>query len=433
MDNYIMTARICEEEFHGFVKKITAGMGKIETKFCAQMIAGINKSASVILTNIARNSIKGVSVKKSAERLSRHLNSFDSGRMWGNYCGEVGNLFGENPLYIVDDTEAVKPLSERMEGLDWVRDGSDNDKLKPGYSVNEIVAINKKGQPVSVSSKLYTATEQEFESANTIRCEAVKEVVKNNGSGTFVCDRGFDDVKFFNFLSKIHQKYIIRCKSNRNVIDNGKAINIYEAAKGLKGKYSFSIKFQSGKKENLKASYIQVQLPKMSAPLTLVAAFGFHNDEDEPFFLLTNHTVQDKDSCLNVIRAYLSRWKIEEYFKFKKQAYGFEAMRLLKLAALKNLNTFLTVVLGFMATLSLSSICKKIIQLSEPIKAKAAFIYYRLYNGFHTFLHCFKSDLLLFIYPKKPKPPQPQQRDLFHYLRYQKNRQNLRQFQNGGF
>jgi hypothetical protein len=168
----------------------------------------------------------------------------------------------------------------------------------------------------------------------------------------------------------------------------------------------------------------------MSAPLNLVAVFGFSKDEDEPFFLLTNHAVADKESCLNIVKAYLSRWKIEEYFKFKKQVFSFEKMRISKLAALKNLNVFLTIVLGFIAVLSLSQIAKKLIFLSEPIRKKVAFLYYRLHAGLRVLSHNF-NDVLQAVTPPKTRLFIPRQRDIFYYLRYQKNRRNLRPFQNG--
>ena len=125
MNNCITTAGICEDKFNGFVKNITAGLGKTDAKFAAQMIAGINKASSVILSKIARNSVKGVLVKKTVERFSRRLSMIDTNLVWNNYHSEIAELLKETRLYVMDDTEIVKPLSERMEGLCTVRDGSD--------------------------------------------------------------------------------------------------------------------------------------------------------------------------------------------------------------------------------------------------------------------------------------------------------------------
>jgi len=421
MKNYSISAKICEEEFAEYSKRMADGFGKSDRTFINQMLAGINKSESVLLSKIARNSIEGVSVKKSIERLSRKLCAFDKKQFESNHAKLTRELLPEQKLYIVDDSEIVKPSAEKMEGIGWVADGSDGNKIKRGFFLNEIVAIDKNKQPVSVSSKLYTAGEKEFESANTITQNAISQVIKTNGGGVFVFDRGFDDVKLHSFLIKNRQKYIIRAKSSRNIVSNDLQLNIEDFAKMLKGKYAFSIKFQSGIKSHLKASFKEVYLPKMPNPtLTFVVVYGFSKDEDEPFYLLTNLPVKDKESCLWTVGAYLTRWKIEEYFKFKKQAYNFESIRVRTLAALKGLNLFLTAVITFLAILGNSTLRKTLIFLAQPITPNAVFTYYRLFAGLSVLM-----QKILSIAPKpipKTKTFIPKQRDFYHYLRYVKNR-----------
>ena len=97
-----------------------------------------------MLSEIARNSIEKVGVKKSVERFSRRLNLFKTEKVWHNYCKKLKDDIGEKPLYIMDDTEIVKPLAKQMEGLSLVRDGSD-DKIKKGYFVNEMLPLTKIG------------------------------------------------------------------------------------------------------------------------------------------------------------------------------------------------------------------------------------------------------------------------------------------------
>lgn len=421
MNNYSISRRICEEEFTDFSERMAEGFGKSDTTFINQMLVGIQKSESVFLSEIARNSIKGVSLKKSIERFSRKLCSIDDKKLEQNRIDFTREFLPDHKLYIVDDSEIVKPCAKKMEGLGYVADGSDGHKVKRGFFLNEIVAIDKKHQPVSVSSQLYSAAEREFESANRITQAAIKNVVQNTGSGVFVFDRGFDDVKLHNFLMKNKQKYIIRAKSSRNVISTDLELNIAEFAKMLKGKYAFSIKFQSGNKSRLKASFKEVYLPKMpDTPLIFVVVYGFSKDESEPFYLLTNLSVKDKETCLKVVGAYLTRWKIEEYFKFKKQAYRFESVRIRTLAALKTLNLFLTAAITFLAVLGNSSLNKTLVFLAQPIQSKAAFIYYRLFAGLSVLL---QKDLSLLFKPKiKSKTFIPKQHDFFYYLRYVKNR-----------
>jgi len=421
MNNHNTNAGICETEFAEFSRRMVNGFGKSDSTFITQMLAGISKSESVLLSDIARNSIKGVSVKKSIERFSRKLSSFDSKVFESNRIELTKELLPKDKLYIVDDSEIVKPCAMKMEGLGYVADGSDGHKVKRGFFLNEIVAIDKNKQPVSVSSQLYSAEEKAFESANTITQRAIKEVVQNTGNGAFVFDRGFDDVKLHSFLVNNRQKYIIRAKSTRNIITGDMEMNIHEFAKLLKGKYAFTIKFQRGVKSHLKASFKQVYLPKMpDTMLTFVVVYGFSKDESEPFYLLTNLPVNDKQSCLNIVGAYLTRWKIEEYFKFKKQAYKFESIRVRTLAALKSLNLFLTAAITFLAILGNSSLRKTLVFLAQPLQPKVIFIYYRLFAGLGVLL----QKIFLSAQKIKPKPKSfiPKQRDFYHYLRYVKNR-----------
>ena len=90
--------------------------------------------------------------------------------------------------------------------------------------------------------------------------------------------------------------------------------------------------------------------------------------------LLTNIEIKDKDDVIKVVRLYLSRWRIEEYFRGKKQEYDFENMRVRTLKAMNNLNMFLTMHLGYMAMLA-DKIDKKllvikIIEASKSLKYK---------------------------------------------------------------
>ena len=43
--------------------------------------------------------------------------------------------------------------------------------------------------------------------------------------------------------------------------------------------------------------------------------------------LLTNRAVNGKAEALRVVRMYFTRWRIEEYFRFKKQRLRFENLR----------------------------------------------------------------------------------------------------------
>ena len=91
--------------------------------------------------------------------------------------------------------------------------------------------------------------------------------------------------------------------------------------------------------------------------------------------LLTNINLDNKDDVIKIVRLYLSRWRIEEHFRGKKQEYDFENMRVRTLESMNNLNMMLTIHLGHIAILAdkmdKNLLTIKIIYASESLRQKA--------------------------------------------------------------
>lgn len=58
--------------------------------------------------------------------------------------------------------------------------------------------------------------------------------------------------------------------------------------------------------------------------LNLVVCYGFGN---VPMMLITKLKSDDKRLSVAVVKVYLMRWKIAEYYRFKKQQFNLEDMR----------------------------------------------------------------------------------------------------------
>ena len=71
--------------------------------------------------------------------------------------------------------------------------------------------------------------------------------------------------------------------------------------------------------------------------------------------LATNREIRSKDDVIQTAKLYFSRWKIEEYFRCKKQMFQFENFRVRKLAAIHALNFHLTLCMAFLAHMSMKS------------------------------------------------------------------------------
>ena len=90
--------------------------------------------------------------------------------------------------------------------------------------------------------------------------------------------------------------------------------------------------------------------------------------------LASNIPIKSKEDVIKIARCYLDRWRIEEYFKFKKQEYNFENFRVRTLRSINNLNKMLTYAIGLIALLSEKigkiEFVNKIIKESKSLKDK---------------------------------------------------------------
>jgi hypothetical protein len=95
--------------------------------------------------------------------------------------------------------------------------------------------------------------------------------------------------------------------------------------------------------------------------LVVIAGFG-----EEPLLLLTNalEGARDSQSLWWIAQIYLMRWKSEETFRFIKQSYNLEDVRVMKYQRLKNLVVLVTAAAYFAATflgqkMKLRILCEK--------------------------------------------------------------------------
>ena len=168
-----------------------------------------------------------------------------------------------------------------------------------------------------------------------------------------------------------NNNFVIRMKDKRTFLFKGKRKNCYEEAIKRKGKIKMELWFED-EKEELSVSHTRVTLPSNKKDYELVFVYGL--SEDKPLILLTNLNIHTKEDVIKVVRLYFSRWRIEEYFRAKKQEYDFENMRVRSLKSMNNLNTILTIYLGYIGILSEKMDSKlmtiKIIESSKSLRRK---------------------------------------------------------------
>ena len=392
MDNFTINNYEMKRDIINFSKKICEGASKPESKFTMDMIYGISKSKDVLLSSIAGALDEDTKKAYTIDRLSDNLSNDLSNSIDENYCNLAMDSLGENPVFLIDDSDIIKPLGEKFEDLGIVRDGSSRNKsYEKGYHHTEIVGLTQnKKQPISLFSKIHSSTQKDFVSANDITFEGIDKIVnmlnKRKQKGIFVNDRGYDNNLIFNHYFEKNQYFIIRLKENRKVYCNHRWHKITAIRDSHKGKIKMNLLFQGEEKE-CSVSVIKVQITAKKKWINLVLVYGLG---ETPMMLASNIPVKSKEDVIKIARCYLDRWRIEEYFKFKKQEYNFENFRVRTLKSINNLNKMLTYTIGLIALLSEKigkrEFVNKIIKESKSLKTNVYLWFYQLARGIYNIL-----------------------------------------------
>lgn len=411
MKNYTILENNLKDETANYIKNITLGLGKVDTHFITDMFVGMLKHNSVILSDIVRQT-GNINIKKGVERLERNLDSFDNieNILMSNYIQMVKPYINNRHLYFVDRGDIVKKDNTKFENKGFVLDGSDSHNVKQGYQINEIATIDNDNQPISLVSELRSSKDNDYNSDNDLWISHMNYVHNIYGKGTFIMDRGYDGAILMEKVLEIGSDFIIRAKSlDRKIYVNGEKTTISDIAKHMKGKYSYVSK----EYDKLKVSYKPVVIKSKEAKnlskkvLTIVVVKGFALDDrtlNEAYMvLLTSRTISGKVQALQVVRDYALRWKIEENFKYKKQQFEIEKIKVRRYKRIQALNTLLTYVMFFSNVINLKAIGKTIRKIKNQIRDKILFWLYRISDGIKEIISFFSAELLSILYPSRNK------------------------------
>ena len=378
MNNYTMEVYETKREILNFSKKISEGLNKKERKFIFDMQYGLSKSKNCLISEISRALNENIKLKNTVERLCDNLQALSEKSVRvikDNYLNKIKDYFPEEPICIFDDSDIAKRYGKKFEDLDRIIDASDPDKkIVNGYHICEAVVLGKnEKQPISVYSEIYSCKSKDFISKNKYTIDSIDTAIKVlNRKSNMIFDRGYDDNRLIEYIDQSGNHFVIRMNDKRNFLFKGKKKNAYQEALKRKGKVRMELWFEDGNVE-ISVSHTKVQMTNNKKEYELV--FVYELNEERPLILLTNRTIHSKEDVIKVVRLYFYRWRVEEYFRSKKQEYEFENMRVRTLKSMNNLNLMLMIHLGQMAMLiedmdkKLLSI--KIIERSKSLKRKA--------------------------------------------------------------
>ena len=369
MNNYNKIISNMEEKIKNFSNKISKGVDtKKRRDFVFEMIYGLIASSSCHLSEIGRSLNEKITLKALVKRLSRNLDEFNNGKeksstnedirnkiIFENYENEIKNKIDDNTVFCFDPGDLTKKWTSKFEGIDIIKDGSTGE-YNPGYHMIEVVGLSKMEKlPIPVYTRIFSAKEEGFVSTNDEYLKAIEYLgEKYEKQGIYALDRGFDDKKYFEKFTNLGLNFVIRMKKNRDVssADSGIVENIKKKSKRVKMKWNYKYKNKKGITRTAYTGYMKIEIPGIEDRtfyLVVIKSEAFPND---PMMLLTNMMPENDGFTKIVNKVYIRRWKIEEYFRFKKQQFGFEKEMVRTLNSIRTLNIFLTIVIGFIGVFS---------------------------------------------------------------------------------
>lgn len=310
----------------------------------------------------------------------------------------VGELSDEDVIIALHDPcDIRKAYSEKLENLGIVRDLKGN--LVNGYSTFNTVCLNGDGKRLHLSDitvysngdKAHYIKQSELDSLVKKQVKSVKKkeevalsererailqlleadevvnlgrITRNQLSAVsqqfkeanpkitvwHVLDRQFDGAPLFEFIKHdLDDNFVIRLKVSRNSNEksedeDGKAYAVKLKDVSLSGKQVDTLDKVRIKKKVYQQAKRVIEWGVLTLEgesynvvrVTLLKRDGTRIFK-QPMLLLTNSTVANYQQALSIYRIYLMRSKIEEVFKFVKNAVGWEEFQVRDWESIKNI------------------------------------------------------------------------------------------------
>lgn len=378
-----------------FNTQLSEGLSQPLKKFVGEMLFGIQASQDVKLSNIARSLGEGIPLIKTEDRLSRNLKAKELETHLGPRLASLASRRVEaNAVLCLDLSDVRKEYAEKMEYLDQVWDGSEGE-VHAGYWLCSVTAAEVRGNEITpLYQTLFSARARDFISENAEILTAVDQVrAHTRGRGIWAIDRGGDRKRLLEPLLERRERFVIRSVGQRSVINRQRRkMTVHHLGACCRLRYQARvIQIEKGQEKVYELRYgaEPIRLPGREEPLHLVVVAGFGQ---EPLLLLTNLLpVRDSQSLWWIVQIYLTRWKIEETFRFVKQSYNVEDIRVLRYQRLKNLVLLVTAAAYFAATflgqrLKLKILCEKLLIISQRFFGIPPFRFYALADGIKKIL-----------------------------------------------
>lgn len=381
---------------------ISRHFSKPKQRLIKEMIYGIQASKDVKLSNISRSLQEDIPLIKTEDRLSRNLDDLDFTDILNDEILRLGDdKITSDMVIAIDPGDIMKPYAKAMENLCGIYDGSAHEKAR-GYHLCQVTAANlEHNKIVPLYSEAFSSEEEGYVSMAEKMKTIIRKVKEYIGCiGTWAIDRQGDDANLFDFFNSEDLNFVTRLKLNRWLYTHNKNGGIVPVkAEQLHKHMSLNHKARISKIDDGKETIINLQFgitkvaiydrPEKWYNAVVVVGFGEH-----PMILLTNIedvVKNDSKSIYTIVEMYLTRWKCDECYRYIKQSYNLEDVRVRSYIAIRNITVIVNAIAYFTSiymglALKLKMMVHKIFILSKRFFGIPSFFNYAMADGIFELL-----------------------------------------------
>lgn len=305
----------------------------------------------------------------------------------------------DDTVIALDISDIDKPYAKKMENLAWVRDGSTGECRSRGYWLIGAFGADVEGQDlIPLYGELYSQEAIGFLSENRQILGAIDRVTEGTGTrGIWAIDRGGDRGVLLKGVLSRQLRFVIRLEGKRHLVTkDGTKKGALKVAWGCSCPHTRQMvirKDKEVKKKTISVGQVAVRLPFYKQWFQLVVVKGYG---DKPLMLLTNVEVEGP---LRILEIYLTRWKCEESYRFIKQGYNLEDVRVMSYTALRNVVVLVQAVFYFVSVelakkVKLNILLKKIFEKAKRFFEIPEFRQYAIADGIHSILFASKTGIM---------------------------------------
>lgn len=385
-------------KFSGILGK---GLGKTTRRLIKEMIYGVQAAKDIKISNVARSLQEDIKLIKTEERLCRNLAAEDFSDHINEQIIRLGDdKITDDMVLAIDPGDIMKPYAKSMENLCGIYDGSQHHEAT-GYHLCQVTAANlEHNKIVPLYCEAFSSKEENYVSSTKKIKEAINKVTEKIGTtGVWAIDRQGDCNEIIEHFIAQKLIFVTRLKLNRWLLTknkNGGIVPVQADRLDVHASTPYSAqitKIEDGKETviNLTFGLAKVALydtPDVWMNAVIIKGFGQH-----PMILLTNKEPDSKTpkEVFKVVEIYLTRWKCDECFRYIKQSYNLEDIRVRTYNAIRNITAIVHAIAYFTSiymgmNLKLKLMVQKVFILSKRFFGIPTFYHYAMADGIFELL-----------------------------------------------